>query len=92
MMTDDELEHLNRDGLLELVRRLQDDLAEREAAIERRDETIRELDEELAQFRSVDHALEEARSRKVMPVEPRVLVDGGVARVLMPGEPGYDDA
>jgi hypothetical protein len=28
----------------------------------------------------------------VMPVEPRVLVDGGVARVLMPGEPGYDDA
>ena len=51
--------------------------------------TIKHL-EELAAFASVDHALEEARSRKVMPVEPRVLVDGGVARVLMPGEPGYD--
>src|SRR4051794_27009887 len=51
MMADDELEHLNRDGLLELVRRLQDELAEREAAIERRDEKIRELEEELAQFR-----------------------------------------
>jgi 8-oxo-dGTP pyrophosphatase MutT (NUDIX family) len=53
--------------------------------------TIKHL-EELARFRSVDDALEEARGRKVMPVEPRVLVDGGVARVLMPGEPGYEDA
>ena len=53
--------------------------------------TIKHL-EQLAQFRSVDHALEEARSRRVQPVEPRVLIDGGVARVLMPGEPGYDDA
>jgi 8-oxo-dGTP pyrophosphatase MutT (NUDIX family) len=53
--------------------------------------TIKHL-EQLAQFGSVEHALDEARSRKVMPVEPRVLVDGGVARVLMPGEPGYDDA
>ena len=52
--------------------------------------TIKHL-EQLAEFESVDAALEEARSRKVMPVEPRVLVDGGVARVLMPGEPGYDD-
>jgi 8-oxo-dGTP pyrophosphatase MutT (NUDIX family) len=53
--------------------------------------TIKHL-EQLAEFDSVDHALAEARSRKVQPVEPRVLVDGGVARVLMPGEPGYDDA
>jgi len=53
--------------------------------------TIKHL-EELARFRSVDDALEQARGRKVMPVEPRVLVDGGVARVLMPGEPGYEDA
>jgi hypothetical protein len=53
--------------------------------------TIKHL-EQLARFRSVDHALEEARSRQVMPVEPRVLIDGGVARVLMPGETGYDDA
>ena len=53
--------------------------------------TIKHL-EELAEFRSVEHALDEARRRKVMPVEPRVLIDGGVARVLMPGEPGYEDA
>ena len=52
--------------------------------------TVKHL-EQLAEFGSVDDALEEARSRKVMPVEPRVLIDGGVARVLMPGEPGYDD-
>jgi 8-oxo-dGTP pyrophosphatase MutT (NUDIX family) len=52
--------------------------------------TIKHL-EELAEFTSVEHALNQARRRKVMPVEPRVLVDGGVARVLMPGEPGYDD-
>jgi hypothetical protein len=52
--------------------------------------TIKHL-EELAQFSTVEQALDEARTRRVMPVEPRVLVDGGVARVLMPGEPGYDD-
>jgi 8-oxo-dGTP pyrophosphatase MutT (NUDIX family) len=52
--------------------------------------TIKHL-EDLAQFASVDDALKEARQRRVMPVEPRVLVDGGVARILMPGEPGYDD-
>jgi 8-oxo-dGTP pyrophosphatase MutT (NUDIX family) len=53
--------------------------------------TIKHL-EQLAVFGSVDQALEDARSRRVMPVEPRVLVDGGIARVLMPGEPGYEDA
>jgi 8-oxo-dGTP pyrophosphatase MutT (NUDIX family) len=53
--------------------------------------TIKHL-EQLARFRSVDHAMAEARTRKVLPVEPRVLIDGGVARVLMPGEEGYDDA
>jgi 8-oxo-dGTP pyrophosphatase MutT (NUDIX family) len=53
--------------------------------------TIKHL-EQLAEFDSVEHALAEARRRKVMPVEPRVLIDGGVARVVMPGEPGYEDA
>jgi 8-oxo-dGTP pyrophosphatase MutT (NUDIX family) len=52
--------------------------------------TIKHL-EELAEFASVDDALEQARTRRVLPVEPRVLVEGGVARVLMPGEPGYDE-
>jgi transposase len=50
-MAHDELERLSRDELLELVRRQQQELAEREAAIERRDEKIRQLEEELAQFR-----------------------------------------
>ena len=36
---------------VELVGRQQEELAEREAAIERRDQKIRELEEELAQFR-----------------------------------------
>lgn len=51
--------------------------------------TVKHL-EELAEHGSVADALASARSRKVMPVEPRVLVEGGVARVLLPGEPGYD--
>src|SRR5215210_9491573 len=50
-MEGDELGGLSREELLELVRRQQAELAEREAAIERRDEKIRELEEELAQFR-----------------------------------------
>ena len=50
-MADDELTGLSREELLELVRRQQEELATREAAIERRDEKIRELEEELAQFR-----------------------------------------
>ena len=53
--------------------------------------TIKHL-EQLTEFGSVDELLEHARARQVQPVEPRVLVDGGVAQVLLPGEPGYDDA
>ena len=51
--------------------------------------TIKHL-EELATFGSVDEAIATARARKVMPVQPRVLLQGGVAEVLLPGEPGYD--
>jgi len=51
MMERDELGGLSREELLELVRRQQEELAVREAAIERRDEKIRALEEELAQFR-----------------------------------------
>jgi 8-oxo-dGTP pyrophosphatase MutT (NUDIX family) len=53
--------------------------------------TIKHL-EQLAEFGSVEDLLAHARSRRVQPVEPRVLVDGGIAQVLLPGEPGYDDA
>ncbi len=51
--------------------------------------TIKHL-EQLAEHSSVADALARARERKVLPVQPRVLVDGGVARVLLPGEAGYD--
>src|SRR5215207_8513088 len=50
-MAGDELAGLSREELLELVRRQQAELAAREAAIERRDEKIRALEEELSQFR-----------------------------------------
>src|SRR4051794_16888270 len=50
-MEREDLGGLSREELLELVRRQQEVLAEREAAIERRDEKIRELEEELSQFR-----------------------------------------
>jgi len=53
--------------------------------------TIKHL-EQLARFRSVSDVLEHARASRVLPVEPRVLVDGGIAQVLLPGEEGYDDA
>jgi 8-oxo-dGTP pyrophosphatase MutT (NUDIX family) len=54
--------------------------------------TIRHL-QELAMFESVESVLEAGRSRRIQPIEPRVVLDqGGVARVLLPGEPGYDEA
>ena len=52
--------------------------------------TIKHL-EQLAEFGSVDEALAEARSREVRPVQPRVVVREDGARLVMPGEPGYDD-
>jgi 8-oxo-dGTP pyrophosphatase MutT (NUDIX family) len=54
--------------------------------------TIRHL-QELAMYESVEHVLATGRDRRIQPIEPRVVLDeGGVARVLLPGEPGYDDA
>ena len=50
--------------------------------------TIKHL-EQLAAFATVDELLEHARGRDVEPVEPRVHLEGEVARVLLPGEPGY---
>jgi 8-oxo-dGTP pyrophosphatase MutT (NUDIX family) len=54
--------------------------------------TIRHL-QELAMFESVEHILETGRQRQIQPIEPRVVLDeGGVARVLLPGEEGYETA
>jgi 8-oxo-dGTP pyrophosphatase MutT (NUDIX family) len=52
--------------------------------------TIKHL-EQLARFRTASDVLEHARASRVLPVEPRVLVDGGVATVVLPGEEGYED-
>jgi 8-oxo-dGTP pyrophosphatase MutT (NUDIX family) len=50
--------------------------------------TIKHL-EQLSRFTSVDELLAYTRGRPVLPVEPRVVMEGEVARVLLPGEPGY---
>ena len=51
--------------------------------------TIKHL-EELADFDSVAAALDAGRSRDVQPVQPRVVMRGDHAAVLLPGEPGYE--
>jgi 8-oxo-dGTP pyrophosphatase MutT (NUDIX family) len=50
--------------------------------------TIKHL-EQLGSYPSAGALLAEARGRDVEPVQPRVVVDGETARVLLPGDPGY---
>jgi 8-oxo-dGTP pyrophosphatase MutT (NUDIX family) len=50
--------------------------------------TIKHL-EQLSAFATATELLEHARGRSVEAVQPRVVVHGEVARVLLPGEPGY---
>ncbi len=52
--------------------------------------TIKHL-EQLSGFACAREVLEHARSRTVAPVQPRVLGTGETARIVLPGEPGYDD-
>jgi 8-oxo-dGTP pyrophosphatase MutT (NUDIX family) len=53
--------------------------------------TIKQL-EALARFGSADEALTAARSREVEPIMPKVAVVDGEARILLPGDPGYEEA
>ena len=53
--------------------------------------TIKHL-EALAEMQSVADTLEKARTREVVPVQPRVVVRDGTAEVLLPGDPGYEQA
>jgi 8-oxo-dGTP pyrophosphatase MutT (NUDIX family) len=53
--------------------------------------TIKHL-ELLAETPSVEETLAAARARPVEPVLPKLDMSGGSPRVLLPGEPGYDDA
>jgi 8-oxo-dGTP pyrophosphatase MutT (NUDIX family) len=50
--------------------------------------TIKHL-EQLREFASVEQLLDYARGRDVVPVEPRVLLEGEVARIVLPGDPDY---
>jgi 8-oxo-dGTP pyrophosphatase MutT (NUDIX family) len=50
--------------------------------------TIKTL-EALEGFGSADELLAWADGREVEPIEPQVVVEGEVARVVLPGEPGY---
>jgi 8-oxo-dGTP pyrophosphatase MutT (NUDIX family) len=52
--------------------------------------TIKTL-EQLTGFGSAQHLLGWAEGREVVPIEPRVVMEGEVARVVLPGEPGYRD-
>ncbi|HWE11129.1 MAG TPA: NUDIX hydrolase [Solirubrobacteraceae bacterium] len=51
--------------------------------------TIKHL-EQLRDFTSAAVLLEHARRQTVVPVQPRVLGTGETARIVLPGEPGYD--
>ncbi len=51
--------------------------------------TIKHL-EQLGAFSSVAELLSYASGRRVLPVQPKVWFDGEVARVALPGEPGYE--
>ena len=52
--------------------------------------TIKHL-EQLSGFPTATALLDFARGREVVPVQPRVIVSGETARVLLPGEPGYEE-
>ena len=53
--------------------------------------TIKHL-ELLSEYASVEETLASARERPVEPIMPKVAVRDGGAQVLLPGDPGYDDA
>jgi len=52
--------------------------------------TIKHL-EQLAEQETVAAIIEAARAREVAPIQPRIVKTGDGARVLLPGEPGFDD-
>ncbi len=52
--------------------------------------TIKTL-EALERFESAHELLAWADGREIEPIEPFVVIEGEVARVVLPGEPGYRD-
>lgn len=51
--------------------------------------TIKHL-EQLSGFASAEELLAHARGRPIAPVQPRVVGTGETARIVLPGEPGYE--
>jgi 8-oxo-dGTP pyrophosphatase MutT (NUDIX family) len=51
--------------------------------------TIKHL-EQLSAFPTAGELAEHAVGREVLPVQPRVVRSGETARILLPGEPGYE--
>ena len=51
--------------------------------------TIKHL-EQLAGFASAEELLGHARGRRIEPVQPQVVGSGEQARIVLPGEPGYE--
>jgi|SRR5579859_477255 len=51
--------------------------------------TIKHL-EQISSFGTADELLAYARGREILPVEPKVVLSGEHARVVLPGEPGYE--
>jgi len=51
--------------------------------------TIKHL-EQISAFASAEALVGHAHGREILPVEPRVLLSGETARIVLPGEPGYD--
>ena len=52
--------------------------------------TIKHL-EQLSSFDSVQQLITQAATREVRTVQPRLIRAGETARIVLPGEPGYDD-
>jgi 8-oxo-dGTP pyrophosphatase MutT (NUDIX family) len=52
--------------------------------------TIKTL-EQLAGFDSAARLIDWAAGREVVPVQPKVVQEGEVARIVLPGEPGYEN-
>jgi 8-oxo-dGTP pyrophosphatase MutT (NUDIX family) len=51
--------------------------------------TIKHL-EQISPFESAHALMEYAQGREILPVQPRVVMQGETARILLPGEPGYE--
>jgi 8-oxo-dGTP pyrophosphatase MutT (NUDIX family) len=64
-------------------------LARRQGALLLVFPTIKHL-EQLAHFSTANELLDCARGRDIQPVQPRVVVTGETARIVLPGEPGYE--